>query len=100
MFGFDGELSGIESILTRIAMNNGSGAFTHKEVRAYARCILKMLPELNVSASNRRHVLIMEDTDVQLVLLASTCPDCNWQGNATEEQILKLVAIASQFPQV
>jgi hypothetical protein len=86
MFGFDGELSGIESILTRIAMNNGSGEFTHKEVRAYARCILKMLPELSITASRKPQIQFL-----LAVISAFGMP--HYDRSFAAQEILKLLAL-------
>ena len=41
IFGFDGNLSGLKSIMLRIKENNNL-ALTHKEIRAYARCLLAL----------------------------------------------------------
>jgi hypothetical protein len=48
MFGFDGEDKGFRIILDRIATNPGEGGLTHKEVRAYARCLLVIFPTLSL----------------------------------------------------
>lgn len=48
MFGFNGDIHGFKSILWSIANNKDKNlVLTHKEVRAYARCLLKILPEIN-----------------------------------------------------
>lgn len=48
MFGFDGDTNGLKIILERIASNDDSGKLTHKEVRAYARCMLAIFENLNI----------------------------------------------------
>jgi hypothetical protein len=50
MFGFDGEIKGFKSVIERIENNSETGKLDHKEVRAYARCMLKILPELNINS--------------------------------------------------
>ena len=45
-FGFDGNTEGFKKVLTRIADNHDGGQYNHKEVRAYARCLLQILPEV------------------------------------------------------
>lgn len=48
MFGFNGDIHGFKSILWMIANNKDKElVLTHKEVRAYARCLLKILSEIN-----------------------------------------------------
>ncbi|MDZ8085597.1 MAG: hypothetical protein RMY16_08375 [Nostoc sp. DedQUE12b] len=48
MYGFDGETKGLKIILKRIASNDDSGKLTHKEVRAYARCMLAIFEFLRI----------------------------------------------------
>ncbi|WP_445631575.1 hypothetical protein [Nostoc sp. DSM 114167] len=48
MFGFDGDTKGLKTILKRIASNDDSGKLTHKEVRAYARCMLAIFEFLRI----------------------------------------------------
>ncbi|MEH1971092.1 hypothetical protein [Nostoc sp.] len=48
MFGFDGDTKGLKNILERIASNDDSGRLTHKEVRAYARCMLAIFENLSI----------------------------------------------------
>lgn len=49
MFGFDGEIKGFKSVIERISTNHLNIKLDHKEVRAYSRCMLKILPELNIN---------------------------------------------------
>lgn len=50
MFGFDGEVKGFQSVLERISSNYPNIKIDHKEIRAYARCMLKILPELDINS--------------------------------------------------
>ncbi len=47
-FGFDGNTEGFEKILSRIADNHDGRKHNHKQVRAYARCLLSILPEVMI----------------------------------------------------
>ncbi|WYL93410.1 MAG: hypothetical protein HEQ35_05645 [Gloeotrichia echinulata IR180] len=49
MFGFDGSTQGLQRILEQIAENEKTEKLTHKEVRAYARCFLVLIPHLNLT---------------------------------------------------
>lgn len=54
MFGFDGDIHGFRTILRKIANNKDEKiVLTHKEVRAYARCLLKILPSINEPEKNK-----------------------------------------------
>jgi hypothetical protein len=46
MFGFDGATAGLEKILNGYVSNHEQ--YTHKEIRAYARCLLNLLPALDL----------------------------------------------------
>ncbi|WP_375515695.1 hypothetical protein [uncultured Nostoc sp.] len=48
MFGFDGDTEGLKIILERIVCNYDSGKLSHKEVRAYARCMLAIFENLSI----------------------------------------------------
>ncbi|MEA5516214.1 hypothetical protein [Nodularia sp. UHCC 0506] len=55
IFGFDGNTSGFKYILKRVASNDEvlagkeiSPVLTHKDIRAYARCLLVLLPYLQL----------------------------------------------------
>ncbi|MBC1235651.1 hypothetical protein [Nostoc sp. 2RC] len=50
MFGFDGEVKGFQSVVERISSNYSNIKLDHKEVRAYARCMLIILPELDINS--------------------------------------------------
>jgi hypothetical protein len=44
-------VKGFEIIMRKIVSNDESHKLTHKEVRAYARCLLKIIPDLNISSN-------------------------------------------------
>ena len=63
IFGFDGDTSGFKYILKRIALNDKdvvdggtSPKLTHKNVRAYARCLLVLLPCLLIQTCLEQEV--------------------------------------------
>ncbi len=58
-FGFDGNTEGFEKILSRIADNHDGEKHNHKEVRAYARCLLSILPEINCNSNVKSEVQIL-----------------------------------------
>jgi hypothetical protein len=58
-FGFDGNTEGFKKILTRIADNHDGGKHTHKEVRAYARCLLQILTEITVDSNVKPEIEIL-----------------------------------------
>lgn len=54
MYGFDGDIHGFKTILQKIANNKDEKIILiHKEVRAYARCLLKILPLINEHEKNK-----------------------------------------------
>ncbi|RUT08444.1 hypothetical protein DSM106972_016120 [Dulcicalothrix desertica PCC 7102] len=57
MFGFDGNTKGLEAILREYT--NGRETITHKEIRAYARCLLKILPEIRIVDRHKPKVEIL-----------------------------------------
>ncbi|BAY10284.1 hypothetical protein [Calothrix sp. NIES-2098] len=62
MFGFDGNTKGFKTIIERIAKNDEStdfGKLTHKEVRAYARCMLPLVPHMNVKLNLEPELTIL-----------------------------------------
>ncbi|MFN6572359.1 hypothetical protein [Dendronalium sp. ChiSLP03b] len=60
MFGFDGNFKGFEIILRRIAeTTENNGNLTHKEIRAYARCMLKILPEITFDEKLKLEIEIL-----------------------------------------
>ncbi len=65
-FGFDGNTEGFEQILSRIADKQVGGKHNHKEVRAYARCLLCILPEITINSNVK--------PEVQILLAALTAP--------------------------
>ncbi|WP_335140866.1 hypothetical protein [Nostoc sp.] len=48
MFGFDGSTKAIINFLQQIKNNKEGDKLTHKEVRAYGRLMLALVPELSV----------------------------------------------------
>ncbi|MHC5751504.1 MAG: hypothetical protein ACYTXF_12950 [Nostoc sp.] len=58
MFGFDGSTKAIVSFLEQIRDNKEGEKLTHKEVRAYARLILNLLPNLQVDDEEQIKVLL------------------------------------------
>ena len=84
-FGFDGNTEGFEKILSRIALNHDSGKHNHKEVRAYARCLLSILPEINCNSNVKSEVQIL-----LAALSASGLPHCDRAFLA--QRILKLLS--------
>ena len=70
IFGFDGDIRGFQSILRRIEeTTEKNGTLTHKEIRAYARCLLKILPILQLPEK-----LILEITILLAALSMSGLP--------------------------
>jgi hypothetical protein len=59
MFGFDGEVTGFQRVLTRIANNDDSGKLTHKEVRAYARCLLPLVSQFNINSKMEAEIKLL-----------------------------------------
>ncbi|MDZ8067755.1 MAG: hypothetical protein RMY64_19385 [Nostoc sp. DedQUE08] len=59
MFGFDGDTKGLKIILNRIASNDDSGKLTHKEVRAYARCMLAIFEFLKIDTELEAEIKIL-----------------------------------------
>jgi len=58
-FGFDGNTEGFKQILSRISDNHDGGKYNHKEVRAYARCLLCLLPEITINLNVKPEVQIL-----------------------------------------
>ncbi len=56
MFGFDGSEEGFATILRKISTNDELQKLTHKEVRAYARCLLALLPNLIICPNQREEI--------------------------------------------
>lgn len=63
MFKFDGQTEGFKLILYHIkenAFTTGKGEYlTHKEVRAYARCLLAVLCELRISSGIKAQINLL-----------------------------------------
>ncbi|MEH1916989.1 hypothetical protein [Nostoc sp.] len=82
MFGFDGSTKAIVSFLEKIKDNKEGDKLTHKEVRAYGRLMLALLPNLQVD----------DDEQIQLLLAAiSSAGLPHYDRSFAAEQILKLL---------
>ncbi|MEH2414471.1 hypothetical protein [Nostoc sp.] len=82
MFGFDGSTKAIISFLEQIRDNKEGDKLTHKEVRAFGRLILNLLPNLRV----------LEDEKIQFMLAAiSSAGLPHYDRSFAAEQILKLL---------
>ncbi|MEH1905840.1 MAG: hypothetical protein V7L04_31795 [Nostoc sp.] len=90
MFGFDGSPKAIVSFLEKIRDNDKSGKLTHKEVRAYARLMLNLLPSLHID----------EEEKVQVLLAAiSSAGLPHYDRSFAAEEILKLLEEQKQQEQ-
>jgi len=58
MFGFDGSTKAIIHFLEQIKDNKEGEKLTHKEVRAYARLILNLLPVLQIDNKEQIQLLL------------------------------------------
>jgi hypothetical protein len=82
MFGFDGSTKAIVHFLEQIKDNKEGDKLTHKEVRAYGRLILNLLPALQVD----------EDEQIQFLLAAISSSGLpHYDRSFAAEQILKLL---------
>lgn len=82
MFGFDGSTKAIVHFLEKIQANKEGDKLTHKEVRAYGRLMLNLLPNLQV------------DNDEQIQLLLASISSAglpHYDRSFAAEQILKLI---------
>jgi acyl-CoA thioesterase len=59
MFGFDGGVQGFRQIIYEIVDNRDGYKFTHKQVRAYARCLLVLVSSLNVSNDQQTQITLL-----------------------------------------
>lgn len=59
MFGFNGSLQGFRKIIAQIADNQDTQKFTHKQVRAYARCMLILVPSLDLADYQRTQITVL-----------------------------------------
>ncbi|MBW4425944.1 MAG: hypothetical protein KME50_16205 [Nostoc desertorum CM1-VF14] len=82
MFGFDGSTKAIAHFLEQIKENKEGDKLTHKEVRAYARLILNLLPILQVDAEEQIKVLLAAMSSAGLP---------HYDRSFAAEQILKLL---------
>jgi hypothetical protein len=82
MFGFDGSTKAIIYFLEKIRDNKEGDKLTHKEVRAYGRLMLNLLPNLQVD----------DEEQIQLMLAAiSSAGLPHYDRSFAAEQILKLL---------
>jgi hypothetical protein len=82
MFGFDGSTKAIVSFLEKIKDNKEGDKLTHREVRAYGRLILALLPNLQVE----------KEEQIQLLLAAISISGLpHYDRSFAAEQILKLL---------
>ncbi|MBE8990641.1 hypothetical protein [Nostoc sp. LEGE 12450] len=82
MFGFDGSTKAIVHFLQQIKENEHGDKLTHKEVRAYGRLMLNLLPNLQVD----------NDEQIQILLAAMSSSGLpHYDRSFAAEQILKLL---------
>ncbi|MBD2508279.1 hypothetical protein H6G91_13485 [Nostoc muscorum FACHB-395] len=82
MFGFDGSTKAIINFLQQIRDNKEGDKLTHKEVRAYGRLMLNLLPILQVD----------DDEQIQVLLAAMSSSGLpHYDRSFAAEQILKLL---------
>lgn len=82
MFGFDGSTTAIVQFLEQIRDNKEGNKLTHKEVRAYGRLMLALVPEL----------LVDHPEKIKLLLAAmSTAGLPHYDRSFAAGQILKLL---------
>lgn len=82
MFGFDGSTKAIVHFLQQIKDNEHGEKLTHKEVRAYARLMLNLLPNLQID----------DDEQIQVLLAAISSSGLpHYDRSFAAEQILKLL---------
>ncbi|MHC5853794.1 hypothetical protein [Nostoc sp.] len=82
MFGFDGSTKAIVHFLEQIKDNKEGNKLTHKEVRAYGRLMLALVPDLSVDRPE----------EIKCLLAAmSTAGLPHYDRSFAAEQILKLL---------
>ena len=82
MFGFDGSTKAIAHFLEQIKENKEGNNLTHREVRAYGRLMLALVPDLSVD----------HPEEIKLLLAAmSTAGLPHYDRSFAAEQILKLL---------
>ncbi|MEH2400196.1 hypothetical protein [Nostoc sp.] len=82
MFGFDGSTKAIAHFLEQIKENKEGSKFTHREVRAYGRLMLALVPDLSVD----------HPEEIKLLLAAmSTAGLPHYDRSFAAERILKLL---------
>ncbi len=61
VYALDGDISGFKIILEKLSKNdeNHQLIFTHKQVRAYARCLLNVLPALPFSLKEEQEIKLL-----------------------------------------
>lgn len=90
MFGFDGDIRGLEIILQRIASNDELGKLTHKEVRAYARCMLAIFKNLSIDTRL--------EPEIKILLAALSTSDIpHYDRSFIASRILKLLEENATF---
>lgn len=83
MFGFDGNTKGFEKIIECIASNHDGRKLNHKKVRAYARCLLIILPEIKIN---------FNFSEIEILLTALSASDLPHYDRAfLASQILELI---------
>ncbi|MEH1824465.1 MAG: hypothetical protein V7L22_03700 [Nostoc sp.] len=82
MFGFDGSTKAIIHFLQQIKDNKEGDKLTHREVRAYGRLILNLLPVLHIDDEEQVKVLLA-------AISSSGLP--HYDRSFAAEQILKLL---------
>ncbi|MEH2261026.1 hypothetical protein [Nostoc sp.] len=82
MFGFDGSTKAIVHFLEQIKENKEGNKLTHKEVRAYGRLMLALVPDLSVDRPE----------EIKCLLAAmSTAGLPHYDRSFAAEQILELL---------
>ncbi len=82
MFGFDGSTKAIAHFLEQIKDNKEGDKLTHKEVRAYGRLMLNLLPALQVDDEDKIQTLLASISSAGLP---------HYDRSFAAEQILKLL---------
>jgi hypothetical protein len=59
MFGFDGSLEAFTWLMDEIADNKDGCKFSHKKVRAYARCLLALAPWLDCGDFRQKQIALL-----------------------------------------
>lgn len=87
MFGFDGSTKAMVNFLEKIKDNKEGAQLTHKEVRAYGRLMLALIP----------HFPLDSPEEIKFLLAAmSTTGIPHYDRSFAAEQILKLLKESEQ----